>query len=125
MRRIAALLVVLVALGACARRPAAPSDSGVEGVVLLGPTCPVEQLGSPCPDRPMAAEIKVTQNGEVVTSVRSGPGGRFKVALAPGDYVLVPVGPNPNGLPFARPAPVIVRAHAFTDVKVMFDSGIR
>jgi len=87
--------------------------------------CPVVRAGSPCPDKPISTELQVTRDGRVVATVRSGEDGRFSVALAPGDYVLVPAQASPGGLPFARPVPVTVRPHVFTLVKVLFDSGIR
>lgn len=126
MRRIAALSVLILTLTACAERgPSAPTDSGIRGIVLVGPMCPVIKAGSPCPDRPMAADIQVTRNGEVVTTVRSRSDGRFSVDLSPGDYVLLPVQPSPGGLPFAKPVPVTVEPHRFTAVRIEFDSGIR
>ncbi len=126
MRRIAALSLVLLSLAAaCAKGPAASSDSGIEGIVLLGPMCPVEMQDSPCPDKPLSAEIEVMRGGDLVTTMTSGEDGRFSVAVPPGEYVLKPVSPNPNGLPVGRPLSVAVKAHEFTDVTVMFDSGIR
>ncbi len=125
MRRFALLLVAALTLAACGNRPSAPSDSGVEGIVLIGPMCPVEREGSPCPDRPLAATIVVTRDGEEVTTVKSGEDGRFRVVLEPGEYVLEPVGPSPGSPPTARHVPVTVKPHAFTQVTVSFDSGIR
>ena len=123
--RTAALSLVVLLAAACARSPAAPSDSGIQGVVTIGPTCPVERADSPCPDQPFAAEIAVKRGDEVVATVSSGEDGRFRVALAPGDYLLQGIAPNQGGLPFAKPIPVTVRPHEFADVRVTFDSGIR
>src|SRR5437870_3253948 len=47
------------------------ANSGIRGVVLLGPMCPVGRVGSPCPDRPIAAVVRVSgSQGEA--TVRSG-----------------------------------------------------
>ncbi len=128
MRRTVALWVVLLlSLVACANRASSPSgDSGVRGTVLLGPTCPVETIESPCPDRPLAdVEVQVLQGDDVVAAVRSDGDGRFTVALDPGDYVLQAVieegGPGMS----AKPIDVMVTSGAFAEVTVPVDSGIR
>ena len=89
--------------------------------------CPVVQEGVPCPDEPFEAEIRVLEKGstEVVETVRSGADGQFRVDLAPGDYVLEPVSPNQGAPPFAGPLDVTVEQQAFTEVTVLYDSGIR
>jgi hypothetical protein len=100
----------------------------VTGVVLLGPQCPVEVEGSPCPDQPVAAELRVLEAGsnDVVATVRSGDDGRFRVALPPGSYVIESLPPTPgNPFPFAKPVDVTVRAGLFTEVTVLLDTGIR
>lgn len=122
---VVAALALAGTLAACGGE--APADSGVEGMVLLGPQCPVVQEGVPCPDKPFAAEIRVVEagSGDLVATVRSSADGRFRVRLAPGDYVLEPVSPGESGLPFGKPVDVTVRAHSFTQVSVTFDTGIR
>jgi hypothetical protein len=93
--------------------------------VLLGPTCPVEQANSPCPDKPMQTEVRVLDaQGEEVTKVPSGADGRFTVTLDPGTYTLVAALPS-GGPPSAQPVTVTVVAHAFADAQVLVDSGIR
>jgi hypothetical protein len=124
--RVAVLALLLAALAACGAGGRAPSDSGIKGLVLIGPMCPVVQEGVPCPDKPFEATIKVRKvGGKVVATVRSGRNGRFRVSLAPGRYVLEAVWPNPGAPPSAAPVLVRVRAHAFTRVTIHFDSGIR
>jgi hypothetical protein len=61
---------VLVLLTACARGSSAGSDDRlgtIHGEVLLGPTCPVESIQSPCPGRPLAGQN--TSIGVVATNV--------------------------------------------------------
>ncbi len=125
MRRLALLFVAAVTLASCGQGVSAPSKSGVEGIVLIGPMCPVEIEGSPCPDQPFAATIKIVQAGKEVDTVESGKDGRFRVLLEPGDYVLEPAGPNPGAPPTGQPIPVTVKPDAFTQVTLHFDSGIR
>ena len=127
MKRIAALsLVLVVSTTACAKGPGGATDSGIRGIVLLGPTCPVEQASSPCPDKPMQVEVRVLDsNDDEVRKVRSGADGRFAVTLDPGTYTLVAVLTAGGGPPSAQPVTVTVVAHAFANAEVLVDSGIR
>lgn len=127
MRRMVALSVLLLFLVACAGRASSSSgDSGIRGTVLLGPTCPVETMESPCPDRPLAdVEVQVLQGGDVVDTVRSDGDGRFTLALDPGEYVLQAVVEEGGPGMSARPVDVSVTSGEFADVTVPVDSGIR
>ncbi|HJW75697.1 MAG TPA: carboxypeptidase-like regulatory domain-containing protein [Thermoleophilia bacterium] len=131
-RLVVVAVVVALAAGiivALAVWPAnkAPSDSGVRGLVLLGPIDPVEQVGGPPNERPYEATLRVVRAGsdDTVATVRSGADGRFTVNLAPGDYTLVPEAQGDSMLPYASPVDVTVVAHRFTSVTVYFDSGVR
>jgi hypothetical protein len=121
MKRLSAVAILL--LTACARAGAGGS-SGVEGRVLLGPQCPVVTEASPCPDEPIATKVHVqTLQGDEVAVVESGPDGMFRVALAPGQYVLVAeVAGNAMS---AKPTDVTVAAGEFARVTVLLDTGIR
>src|SRR6266540_623298 len=127
MRRMPVLSILLLFLVACAgRSPSSSGEGGIRGIVLLGPTCPVETLEGPCPDRPLAdVEVQVLQGGDVVASVRSDGDGRFTVALDPGHYevqaMLQEGGPGMS----AKPVDVNVTSGEFADVNVPVDSGIR
>ena len=100
------------------------ADQGIEGIVLLGPQCPVYTLDDPCPDLPYRAWIGVrTANGGLVTRVRSGEDGRFRVGLRSGRYLLDPESGNP--FPSASEQEVRVDDGVFTQVTVSFDTGIR
>jgi hypothetical protein len=121
-----AAVSVLALLSGCAKASVSGSgDSGVQGRVLVGPTCPVEQAGSPCPDRPLATDLEIVRGSDVVATVRSGSDGSFRVALEPGRYTIRPGGNPTSGLPRGTPVGVTVSPHAFASVTVMFDSGIR
>jgi hypothetical protein len=119
-----------VALIACSDDNAAPAErtSGVEGLVLSGPQCPVEDAGSPCPDLPLAVDIEVysSDGDDLITTVRSGADGRFAVQLDAGDYLLVPLPPDPaSEFPAAGEQQVIVRPERWTEVAISYDTGIR
>lgn len=127
LRRSTALALALAALTACGAVVAAPPDSGIAGRVLIGPVCPVVQVGQDCADRPFRASIRIRRVGEstVVATARSGKNGRFRVALPAGRYVLDPVSPNPGAPPRAGQVVVRVKVHAWTRVTITYDSGIR
>jgi hypothetical protein len=128
MRRSPIYLLILLTLASCA--PAAEGRgprSGVAGRVLLGPQCPVEQAWSPCPDKPVAAEVQVFKAGseELVTSTDSSENGRFRIDLEPGSYELLPVVDELGGLPYAKRVHVTVESGEYSQVALSLDSGIR
>jgi len=127
MRRMPASSILILFLVACAGRgPSSSGDSGIRGTVLLGPTCPVETVESPCPDRPLAdVEVQVLQGGDVVATVRSDGDGRFTVALDPGHYEMQAMVKEGGSGMSAKPVDVTVTSGEFADVNVPVDSGIR
>jgi hypothetical protein len=134
MRPIRLLILALVGLGtaACAASetsPPQPLDSGVQGITMVGPTCPVQQENAACPDQPLAnANLTVTRESSATTVAtgRSDADGHFRIPLAPGNYVLQPANPSGDAVPPSAPArPFVVHPHAYTEVPVKFDSGIR
>lgn len=128
---LASLLLALAAvtlLAACEGDGAAPVlDSGIEGQVLIGPQCPVVQVGTPCPDAPFQATIDVwnSERSEKLTTFTTADDGRFRIALAPGDYYLDPQPPSAGGPPTPEPQEVTVPPGRFVEVTVSYDSGIR
>ena len=128
MRSLASLLALGlgVLMVACAGAEVTPTDSGIDGLVTIGPICPVLREDTPCPDEPFLATIVIEdESGNGVTRVDSDESGRFRLNLAPGRYILVPQSPNPGAPPFASEQEVEVRADAFTQVTIAYDSGIR
>jgi hypothetical protein len=127
MRRMPAFSILILFFVACAGRgPSSSGDSGISGTVLLGPTCPVETVESPCPDRPVAdVEVQVLRAGDVVATVRSDGDGRFTVALDPGHYEVQAVVEKGGPGMSAKPVDVTVTSGEFTDVSIPVDSGIR
>jgi len=115
--------VFMVSLAACTAQPT-PTDSGVEGQVLIGPVCPVVVEGQDCADKPYQATLTVNSpGGERVVQIQTDEQGRFKIPLAPGEYILHPE--SPNVLPFAIEQTFVVEAGKFTQIVVTYDSGIR
>ena len=103
----------------------ATATSGITGLVLIGPMCPVMQLDEPCPDHPFAATLIIRDSqGRELCAVSSGEDGRFLVGLPPGSYEVVPLAGS-GGLPWAASQWVAVAPGQYTDVTVSYDSGIR
>jgi hypothetical protein len=124
MRRLPVLLL-LAAMVACGNGSAGGSDSGIEGRVTIGPQCPVEQMGSPCPDAPYEALITVTREGDAVEQMRSNTDGTFRIPLDPGTYSVVAGPVDGSSMPFGRQVEVVVKPGTLTHVDLSVDSGIR
>jgi hypothetical protein len=132
VRSVAAglILVTLVGIAVLACNPAGASpsvsglDSGIQGTVLLGPTCPVEIAGaSPCVTPYPGVLVITDSEGREVARATAAADGTFRVALPPGDYVILPQSGNP--FPAAQPVDVTVVPGGFVDVQVNYDTGIR
>jgi len=122
------ILFLAYLIGGCAGAfIPADLDSGISGVVLAGPTCPVQTPDNPeCDDQPYAASIVVmTADGRfTVTRFAAGDDGRFRVPLFPGTYLLDPL-PGASGFPVSSPQTVVVQSVTFTDLTISYDTGIR
>jgi hypothetical protein len=101
-----------------------PPDARVFGVVLAGPTCPVETPDEPCPPRPVDAEISA-QDGEgaIVASTRTDADGDYTLSLEPGGYTLV--ADTGAALPFCDPVTVSVPTDRPVRADISCDTGIR
>jgi hypothetical protein len=99
-------------------------DAGIIGDVRIEPTCPVERPGKVC-EKPYRATITVRRQPRptLVARVQSSATGHFRIALAPGRYLLIPQ----NGHPYPRSSPQVatVHSHRYTTVLINYDSGIR
>lgn len=110
-----------------------PGASGIEGQVLLGPTCPVERPDSPCPPRPgahLAVQVYAgAESGMYVANILTDDQGRFRVDLDPGRYTID--GPCSGATkcivayPRLAPTTVIVNRGTYSQVTVHGDTGIR
>jgi hypothetical protein len=124
IRRIAAFAVVLGVIASACGASAGAGTSGIRGLVLLGPQCPVVQQGSPCPDTPFEGTVAVTDlSGRLVGTTRSGADGRFEIRLDPGTYLLQAI--DLQGVTFSKPVTMEVTAGHMNDATVLVDTGIR
>jgi len=116
--------VAILLLATCSLYNPTPRGSGVQGQVLIGPTCAVVQQGQACPDQPYQATLTVNSSSGVrITQVQTDAQGHFRIPLVPGQYVLHPE--SPNGVPFASDQSFSVVTGQYTQVTVNYDSGIR
>jgi hypothetical protein len=104
-------------------------QSGVAGRVQLGPQCPVETEGDPCEDEPAAgARVTVAKQlpgdsdagGEVIARTTTDSHGRYRVAVAPGKYVV-----TADAGMTCEPMDARVNADAYAKVDIPCDTGIR
>ncbi|MGQ0630090.1 MAG: carboxypeptidase-like regulatory domain-containing protein [Sporichthyaceae bacterium] len=103
----------------------APADSSLNGTVTAGPACPVEQAGTPCPDRPVGGAVVelVGADDKVVLNTVTDATGRFQLRAPAGSYILRAT--NTGGLPSQASEPVTLTAGRASTVKLTVDSGIR
>lgn len=105
----------------------APYQSGVSGVVLLGPTCPVQRIppDPKCADKPYATQISVTRtnSSSVFATASSDANGMFRISLPPGSYTVTARGGSM--LPRCPSQTVTVGATGYAPVTILCDTGIR
>ena len=131
MKRILAGVLMGMVLAGCAAGGAqvlepgsGGGEQGVTGQATIGPMCPVMREDQPCPDQAYRADIVIEDgNGRKVAQFETDSEGRFRVALEPGDYVIVP---QPGeSIEHAGQQAVTVGAGQWVDVPISYDSGIR
>ena len=105
-----------------------PYNSGVRGIVLLGPTCPVmrEPPDPQCADKPYQTTVSVSRANDTThtfANIESGKDGTFELSLPPGDYVI-----NAKGgatLPRCQETSATVGPEGYTPITISCDTGIR
>jgi hypothetical protein len=101
----------------------AQGESGIAGQVSIRPVRPHVTIGVPNL-APYQAKLRILDpSGRELTIVETERGGSFRIALPPGKYVLQPQSPGPY--PRASEQTVLVSPKKFTQVHVLYDSGIR
>ena|SRR5450759_2491260 len=134
-RALIALAALVLALAAACNPGAGPSPSatvtppfttGVRGVVLAGPTCPVEQAGqSPCVHSvPGATIVALDSARHEVGRVVSDVNGSYFLRLPPGTYAIVPQAVQ-GVMRAAAETTVTVPDGAPVQLDLQYDTGIR
>jgi hypothetical protein len=124
-----ALLLVMAATALACQRQADDDGAILTGLVLAGPTCPVERdpPDPACDDRPVeGAEIVIVDvRGNEVARTRTDAAGAFAVTLPAGEYQLVPQ--SVEGL-LGTPGPTTIVVEDGVDLEpltIFYDTGIR
>jgi hypothetical protein len=129
MLAIAVAVSLLVGCGDQVDPGMTSDQSGIAGRVWLGPQCPVETEDDPCGDKPAAgSRVTVTKQlpgdsyatGDVVACTTADTNGTYRVAVAPGNYVVTAEAGMSCELMDAR-----VIAGAYAKVDIPCDTGIR
>jgi hypothetical protein len=136
IRFIARFLLPLAALAQVGcNSPTAPIDTTpqvhgrLSGLVKIGPICPVEREGNPCPTPPSAYAarkilVKDEQGTRTLYTVDIDGQGLYVIDLAPAKYR---IDLKPNGIDRTSDLPAIVEIHAnsVTTLNVNIDTGLR
>lgn len=103
----------------------APADSSLSGTVTAGPACPVEQAGTPCPDRPVGGAIVelLGAGDKVVLNTVTDATGTFRVRAPAGSYTVRAT--NTGGLTSQATESVTLTPGRAATVALVVDSGIR
>lgn len=103
--------------------------SGIRGIALLGPMCPVERIppDPQCADRPYKTDLVVTSadGTKVFQQFSSADNGKFSVELKPGEYA---ISSSDTAKIFSRCASsgaVRVEKGKYADIILHCDTGIR
>lgn len=104
------------------------SSSGIKGVAMLGPTCPVmrDPPDPQCADKPYKVTLSVTtaDQARVIKTFSTDERGRFTVELPSGEYSIRSAAAA-NILPYCQHDRFTVEANKVTEITVSCDTGIR
>jgi hypothetical protein len=127
LTRLMAATVLVLLLAGCGHNPTLTPTAAlaqIVGTVTAGPTCPVERLSSPCPDRPVpGASVRALRGTSVVTTTMTDSGGRYRLTVDPGDYTVLAT--NAGGYRSTASRRVTALAGEQTTVDLVVDTGIR
>lgn len=103
----------------------ASGPTGVRGIVLASPSCPVEREGETCPPTPAGGiELRAVDSaGNEIARTKTGGDGKFLMLLSPGVYTIERIdGPV---FPTFAPIQIAVSESGIRDMLIEVDSGIR
>ena len=118
---VAALLVAGCGSAAGQTKP----TGRVQGTVLAGPICPVEQPGDPsCAPVPVSGSVQFRQGDSLVQQAAIDAVGTFAADVPAGAYtVTVDVGAGP--FPTCPPDDIVVNESETSTLAILCDTGIR
>ena len=116
------------AFAACPAPGQGQSGSGIQGIVLLGPTCPVERNppDPQCADKFYQTSLVVTTSDgtQTIKTFSSDADGKFSVQLPPGAYAIRSA-PSSSMLPRCSTGTIDVGTAAYASTNIYCDTGIR
>jgi hypothetical protein len=108
--------------------PDGAGETGIRGVALAGPVCPVETVPPDpnCAPRPVTGAVIIVRDGSgaEVARATAGPDGGFFVPLEPGPYTLEPL-PVEGFMGTPAMVEVSVRDGESAEIQLDYDTGIR
>lgn len=124
---VAAVLLIAGSVFAATAWARSLTAGGIVGTVLVGPLAPVRttMVGVDGDEAAYPATLVLYDADGVreVARVRSDERGEFRVVLPPGLYLLRPL-PETEPFPLAKQMRVQVARGEFTDITVLYDTGI-
>ena len=99
----------------------------LEGKVTIGPCCPVERPGVPCPCSPETYTLRLvvvykTNGRTIVASQHLDTNGNYSIDLAPGNYL---ARVEPAGISIGSFQNVTIKSGQATELNFDIDTGIR
>jgi hypothetical protein len=135
MRMRGSLITFVAVLQLACHSPTAPTESATKvygrlaGIVKIGPNCPVEQPGNPCPTPPSAYTLRKVlvydeQRTRLLDTVDIDTQGLYFIDLVPARYLVDIKG---AGLDRSTDVPKVVEIHAssVTTLNISIDTGLR
>lgn len=120
MKRLAAPLLLALALFALLGAGSSGTRSGLRGMVLLDPGYPTCKVGTSC-TRPAAhALLRFWRHGTVKAHRRTDGRGRYRITLTAGTYRVT----SANGT-MLKPTRIAVATDRYRRVTFRLDTGIR
>lgn len=105
------------------------AESGIKGVVLLGPICPVERIppDPQCAAKPYRTNLQAmtAAGSQSMKSFSSDQNGNFSVQLPPGEYSIQSAAAANPYLRCSSHGPIQVKAGSFASTTIYCDTGIR
>lgn len=122
-------LLLFAALLPAACHPVMPprtAQTGIEGRLLRGPVQGGPVRTGTASESPVHGHFRILdEEGREVKTFSTDAEGRFRVALPPGTYTLVPGDDVPIYRPGRQRKPLTVGAEGFTTLRIVFDTGMR
>jgi len=102
------------------------TNSGIRGVMVRWPITPSSRLGQPnsAPMPDIEVSLRPEHGDTEISSQRTDTNGHFAFSVPSGKYTIVPLLP-PGRRSRVRKVTAEVKPNQFTNIVIMFDTGIR